>query len=148
MIRRPPRSTLFPYTTLFRSLHDAAGRLEVVEDRLVAGEALEPHHLFGEERAVVAELDVALARNVSEALVERHEGSLTLSEGQLGEPPAHRGRELEAVPRAGRADDDAAAALEDERLVGGIRVEARLRAGRLGLDVREARPHPLDDSVD
>src|SRR2546422_1393222 len=24
MIRRPPRSTLFPYTTLFRSLHHAA----------------------------------------------------------------------------------------------------------------------------
>src|SRR2546430_12585057 len=23
MIRRPPRSTLFPYTTLFRSLHDS-----------------------------------------------------------------------------------------------------------------------------
>src|SRR5256885_7318075 len=26
MIRRPPRSTLFPYTTLFRSLHDLDGR--------------------------------------------------------------------------------------------------------------------------
>src|SRR2546430_3420013 len=25
MIRRPPRSTLFPYTTLFRSLHAALG---------------------------------------------------------------------------------------------------------------------------
>src|SRR2546427_7431363 len=25
MIRRPPRSTLFPYTTLFRSRRDAAG---------------------------------------------------------------------------------------------------------------------------
>src|SRR2546422_7565767 len=25
MIRRPPRSTLFPYTTLFRSFHDSAG---------------------------------------------------------------------------------------------------------------------------
>src|SRR5258708_24670281 len=25
MIRRPPRSTLFPYTTLFRSLHPARG---------------------------------------------------------------------------------------------------------------------------
>src|SRR2546427_5657747 len=25
MIRRPPRSTLFPYTTLFRSVMDAAG---------------------------------------------------------------------------------------------------------------------------
>src|SRR2546426_3439626 len=24
MIRRPPRSTLFPYTTLFRSIHDLA----------------------------------------------------------------------------------------------------------------------------
>src|SRR4051812_49860893 len=30
MIRRPPRSTLFPYTTLFRSLHDrSAGVLDV-----------------------------------------------------------------------------------------------------------------------
>src|SRR5258708_32456923 len=28
MIRRPPRSTLFPYTTLFRS-HDETGRLNV-----------------------------------------------------------------------------------------------------------------------
>src|SRR2546429_2197171 len=27
MIRRPPRSTLFPYTTLFRSLLDQAGEL-------------------------------------------------------------------------------------------------------------------------
>src|SRR2546427_5260846 len=27
MIRRPPRSTLFPYTTLFRSLKDLASRL-------------------------------------------------------------------------------------------------------------------------
>src|SRR5690349_22004049 len=26
MIRRPPRSTLFPYTTLFRSVHSPAGK--------------------------------------------------------------------------------------------------------------------------
>src|SRR3712207_7690271 len=32
MIRRPPRSTLFPYTTLFRSVH--AGHLDVGHDRL------------------------------------------------------------------------------------------------------------------
>src|SRR5258708_15039302 len=31
MIRRPPRSTLFPYTTLFRS---GSGRAEPKEDRL------------------------------------------------------------------------------------------------------------------
>src|SRR5256885_12204717 len=29
MIRRPPRSTLFPYTTLFRSAHAAAAELLV-----------------------------------------------------------------------------------------------------------------------
>src|SRR2546427_13304249 len=29
MIRRPPRSTLFPYTTLFRSLHDIDTALEI-----------------------------------------------------------------------------------------------------------------------
>src|SRR3712207_8865769 len=29
MIRRPPRSTLFPYTTLFRSGHDVAHALHV-----------------------------------------------------------------------------------------------------------------------
>src|SRR2546422_5387505 len=28
MIRRPPRSTLFPYTTLFRSLKDMGGELK------------------------------------------------------------------------------------------------------------------------
>src|SRR3712207_8689376 len=35
MIRRPPRSTLFPYTTLFRSLRLAAG-LDVPEVRPLA----------------------------------------------------------------------------------------------------------------
>src|SRR2546422_4548429 len=32
MIRRPPRSTLFPYTTLFRSLALARGSRQRVED--------------------------------------------------------------------------------------------------------------------
>src|SRR5256885_6381526 len=33
MIRRPPRSTLFPYTTLFRSISDSAPRLEEARRR-------------------------------------------------------------------------------------------------------------------
>src|SRR2546422_10398117 len=37
MIRRPPRSTLFPYTTLFRSVHDQR-RLAQVLARGVEGE--------------------------------------------------------------------------------------------------------------
>src|SRR2546429_5956671 len=32
MIRRPPRSTLFPYTTLFRSLEDIAPQVLVFDD--------------------------------------------------------------------------------------------------------------------
>src|SRR3712207_7436617 len=38
MIRRPPRSTLFPYTTLFRSVHAhltlAGGRVDQLQDHL------------------------------------------------------------------------------------------------------------------
>src|SRR3989442_15300049 len=32
MIRRPPRSTLFPYTTLFRSRHDDVGPFDSLAD--------------------------------------------------------------------------------------------------------------------
>src|SRR2546430_11368988 len=58
MIRRPPRSTLFPYTTLFRS----QGRLEAVRDarlviprhRLVRGNAgrqlVEPRRIEAEDQ--------------------------------------------------------------------------------------------------
>src|SRR3712207_8253240 len=39
MIRRPPRSTLFPYTTLFRSLpaHEVAGVGRILAQRLAVG---------------------------------------------------------------------------------------------------------------
>src|SRR2546422_2993309 len=37
MIRRPPRSTLFPYTTLFRSLHDVAEDTGVTLNEVQAG---------------------------------------------------------------------------------------------------------------
>src|SRR3712207_8054023 len=56
MIRRPPRSTLFPYTTLFRSLVPEPGVLGPPEDLLglpdvLAAEAEaergEPHRLVG-----------------------------------------------------------------------------------------------------
>src|SRR5256885_12014064 len=36
MIRRPPRSTLFPYTTLFRSLHAALLRGDDLEPLTIA----------------------------------------------------------------------------------------------------------------
>src|SRR2546427_8830657 len=39
MIRRPPRSTLFPYTTLFRSLGSAKATLAAAEADVAAGRA-------------------------------------------------------------------------------------------------------------
>src|SRR3712207_8525998 len=46
MIRRPPRSTLFPYTTLFRSL--------LRSWRALAAEAAEPNPFFGPEVLLAA----------------------------------------------------------------------------------------------
>src|SRR3712207_6851919 len=57
MIRRPPRSTLFPYTTLFRSL---------AERRRVA-----PERLLGE----LIELDAADARCGPREIALHHPGS-------------------------------------------------------------------------
>src|SRR3712207_8324948 len=47
MIRRPPRSTLFPYTTLFRSLVErlAAAGIDGIEDRIDEEERRDPTDL-------------------------------------------------------------------------------------------------------
>src|SRR3712207_4803815 len=52
MIRRPPRSTLFPYTTLFRSFQAFQHRLQ----RLSAGQDLLPRQLVGPARRAGAEV--------------------------------------------------------------------------------------------
>src|SRR3712207_5192398 len=54
MIRRPPRSTLFPYTTLFRSIHE---NVDLFFDR----------HVLRPERVVGATMDAVVAR-ITEAL--------------------------------------------------------------------------------
>src|SRR5689334_23647556 len=47
MIRRPPRSTLFPYTTLFRS-HEGHGL--AVRAGHVLDQVLVEHHVVGQDR--------------------------------------------------------------------------------------------------
>src|SRR2546430_13570757 len=47
MIRRPPRSTLFPYTTLFRSVRREVGDLDA--DGLLSGDRGEDPDLRSEE---------------------------------------------------------------------------------------------------
>src|SRR3712207_7721252 len=60
MIRRPPRSTLFPYTTLFRSDLDQLGRVGVQVDHVAGllgrgrpGVHRDPDVGLGERRGVV-----------------------------------------------------------------------------------------------
>src|SRR2546430_17603135 len=55
MIRRPPRSTLFPYTTLFRSRRDQAGRHGVDADR--GCESAGERHREGRQRGLRGGVD-------------------------------------------------------------------------------------------
>src|SRR2546425_9726942 len=59
MIRRPPRSTLFPYTTLFRSLLLAAGEVQASpgEELLDLGEDGEDRPVGSGGRGLLAESD-------------------------------------------------------------------------------------------
>src|SRR3989337_4311078 len=71
MIRRPPRSTLFPYTTLFRSLQDLAG------DTLTLGDYPE-QDVLGAHGSVIQALRLFLRQDdhaagpLGEAFKHRH----------------------------------------------------------------------------
>src|SRR3712207_6897602 len=70
MIRRPPRSTLFPYTTLFRSGADPFTRPEGMIDlkRYEVWFVTGSQHLYGPETlAQVAEHSRTVARALGEA---------------------------------------------------------------------------------
>src|SRR3989454_5183565 len=122
MIRRPPRSTLFPYTTLFRSLRDERGdrapvvaphaRTEAIEDagdpRVHAVRAVVGHRdRLGKalrfvvdaawaDRVHVAPVVLALRVNVRVAVDLRRRGEQEPGAGGLGH--------AERVVRAERAD--------------------------------------------
>src|SRR5256885_8917194 len=84
MIRRPPRSTLFPYTTLFRSLRqphkvrlesrpariDGTGRISI-RDLVVNALRMRP------DRIVIGECRSGEALDMLQAMNTGHDGSLT-----------------------------------------------------------------------
>src|SRR3712207_8568407 len=79
MIRRPPRSTLFPYTTLFRSLR--AGRT----DRQHGGAALDGDGLAGPDAGLGQareQLDVRLQR-LAQSLEDRKSTRLNSSHANI-----------------------------------------------------------------
>src|SRR3712207_7408344 len=83
MIRRPPRSTLFPYTTLFRShLLAPAADLEDERDVLADGDVLEDERAVrlrerAHHRLARGEVAAAVARDVRrEGRSEEHTSEL------------------------------------------------------------------------
>src|SRR3712207_457312 len=112
MIRRPPRSTLFPYTTLFRS---ARGR-PVSSGRLAAA-------------------DLLVARRTVQRRGRHAEGSPPACVGE-GRPRADGGRRRPRRPRAGRGQDalcpDAQRARAPPVVGGGDRARGGSRGPVLG----------------
>src|SRR5256885_5446556 len=76
MIRRPPRSTLFPYTTLFRS--QTGGAAAGADDRHLHG----ARHLPADDRGVLAHRDPAAE---SAGLADRVPGAAARSEEHTSE---------------------------------------------------------------
>src|SRR5690554_7562566 len=83
MIRRPPRSTLFPYTTLFRSLAGAVGK-DIDRVPAVIPGALEPvNHLDELEQAHRGEIHVPVP--VAVVVVQMQVEQLARSEEHTSE---------------------------------------------------------------
>src|SRR3712207_3047223 len=135
MIRRPPRSTLFPYTTLFRSIRtEDAGRGLARDDPSADGEGvllLVVVMRVAEEHVVPAvEHDIDLARN--QLFVERGAGEA--GETARGGRRVADGSAVLVVPLVAeeeerpvpldRASDGAADLLAVERNLVGLRVGA------------------------
>src|SRR2546428_4908046 len=75
MIRRPPRSTLFPYTTLFRSLADPGLGL-ALPVVLVRHREKFPLHVHGGDGAPVFETDRLPAGEIARHRSEEHTSEL------------------------------------------------------------------------
>src|SRR2546430_4823964 len=104
MIRRPPRSTLFPYTTLFRSAHDqplvvAPGIVEALEPLVPE----EPQHLLAEPARLVE--PTAVERRLVDVDQRRGDHGVVL-EGALELGPAALPPPEEAAARAPRAEGE------------------------------------------
>src|SRR2546422_4335544 len=110
MIRRPPRSTLFPYTTLFRSLQRNVVADGQVSDELDSGRA-EPteagRHARVPSVARVAEQRepqlVGAEGEMSERLADEGERDAVLDARRGGAPPQQRVPAVTAPREAARA---------------------------------------------
>src|SRR5256884_8208313 len=87
MIRRPPRSTLFPYTTLFRSVSDTGIGIAPADQRKLFQEFVQ---LDASESRRYEGTGLGLA--LSKRLVELHGGTIGV-ESELGKGSTFRSEE-------------------------------------------------------
>src|SRR2546426_3464629 len=123
MIRRPPRSTLFPYTTLFRSVFTAANLEHLAERNVEAADVA--NAVYGEHGTarvrrsgsgarrrwfVVAPLeDGELLTCVFRAALPRDlkaEGAFVISAARVPEPPGEFDSSMRLCVSARMADSD------------------------------------------
>src|SRR2546425_12732575 len=71
MIRRPPRSTLFPYTTLFRSLELSNSRSEATED--LEGHRVAPGVNIQTSEGYTVQVDVTVLYRLADPLKRSEE---------------------------------------------------------------------------
>src|SRR4051794_14342495 len=103
MIRRPPRSTLFPYTTLFRAREDRRGglTLQIVDRIACVGQPPQRRRLLLDERAHERAVLVQRRPLARRVLLER-ERHLRAALGREGAEAERTGRFVE-VRRAQHA---------------------------------------------
>src|SRR3712207_8471544 len=81
MIRRPPRSTLFPYTTLFRSRHQGLPRHSAAGRRHAARHARDARRRV--DRAGSGQLTVIVSERSNTALQDRKSTRLNSSHANI-----------------------------------------------------------------
>src|ERR1039457_6715579 len=88
MIRRPPRSTLFPYTTLFRSMHPAAEISGIERNDGIVGRDRSEEHTS--ELQSPCNLVCRLLLEKKKATLAELRVTFNLMLGYAGEPEADR----------------------------------------------------------
>src|SRR5688572_32245381 len=79
MIRRPPRSTLFPYTTLFRSSADRG--MDVIHIPIIAGNVFRAPRR--EQTGRIHQGSTRLLRDANETILDRKSTRLNSSHSQI-----------------------------------------------------------------
>src|SRR2546427_7353707 len=84
MIRRPPRSTLFPYTTLFRSRPADAGGVRAETRRDAFGQPLaQAAQIFEHSAARPVRVGAVLENHINERKTDRKSTRLNSSHSQI-----------------------------------------------------------------